>query len=688
MGLDTKVNQLNKVGGATYSKLKKLGIETAKDLIFYYPFRYEDFSNITPIAKLQPGMTTTVVGRLELIASRRSFRKKMVLIEGLVADKTGSVKVIWFNQPWIAKNLQAGDIISLAGKVAGDLFNVYLNSPEYEKAGSNSTHTARLVPIYSLTEGLTQKQLRFLIKNTITLADKIDDYLPLPILKEKHLISLAQALKKIHFPANKNEIDKARNRLAFDELFIIQLWSKLLKRDLASHKSYRIKFFEDETKEFVAELGFKLTDDQRKAAWEIITDLKSGSPMNRLVEGDVGSGKTLVAAIAAYNVSLNGLSTAFLAPTEILANQHFATLSKVLGKSIKLGLFTRSQRIIGDRAVAKKEFLKQCQKGEIDLIIGTHTLIQKDIAFNNLALVIVDEQHRFGVLQREELKKKSWSGQVSSKRPHFLSLSATPIPRSLALTVYGDLALSIIRQMPLGRKKIITRVVAPAKRLEAYQFIKEQVKAGRQVFVVCPLIDPSDNFGFKSATEEFEKLDKEIFLDLAIGLLHGKLKPAQKEQAMADFLSGRTKILVSTSVVEVGVDVKNATVMMIEGADRFGLAQLHQFRGRVGRNSHQSYCFLFTDSQEEKTLLRLKALVECNDGFELAQKDLKYRGAGQIYGYQQSGFSNLKIATLDDLVLAKSAQEAADFFINNYNINDFPELSAKLKGLNFSQHLE
>jgi len=485
ISLETKVNQLNKVGIVTYSKLKRLGIETARDLIFYYPFRYEDFSEITTINNLQINSLATVNGKVEIIDGRRSFRRKTFLVEAIVTDATGSVKAVWFNQPWVSKNLKPGDEVSLSGKVSGDLVNVYFNSPEYEKIVNAGPVSAKIVPIYPLTAGLTQKQLRSLLKEIIVLSSKIEDYLPRAIIKNQSLLKLGKAVSKIHFPENKNDIDKARERLAFDELFLIQLWSKLLRKKLNQHKGYQIKFYEKETKQLVSKLSFNLTDDQRKAAWEGIIDMKGGLPMNRLVEGDVGSGKTIVTAIVAYNVALNKLQTAYLAPTEILAKQHFKTLSDLLGKLVRVGLLTRTQRIINNEIISKKEFLEKCQNGEIDIVIGTHALIQKNVHFNKLALIIVDEQHRFGVSQREALKQKS------SKMPHFLSLTATPIPRSLALTVYGDLDLSIIRQAPAGRQTIITKVVPPEKRLKTYEFIREQIDQGRQIFVVCPLIDPS-----------------------------------------------------------------------------------------------------------------------------------------------------------------------------------------------------
>ncbi|MFA4872246.1 MAG: helicase-related protein, partial [Patescibacteria group bacterium] len=401
-------------------------------------------------------------------------------------------------------------------------------------------------------------------------------------------------------------------------------------------------------------------------------------------EGDVGSGKTLVAIIALYNVFLNKYQSAFMAPTEILARQHFETGLKFLENyGVKIGLITRSRKIINRQAVGKKEFLEKCRAGEIDLIIGTHAIIQKEIKFKKLALIVIDEQHRFGVEQRQLLKQKGGS-------PHLLSLTATPIPRSLALTLYGDLDLSIIRQMPVGRKKILTRIAPPEKRQLAYEFIAKQINLGRQVFVVCPLIDPSDKLGVRSVKQEFKKLDEEIFPDLPVGLLHGRLKAGQKEEVLRKFADNEIKILISTSVIEVGIDIPNASVMMIEGAERFGLAQLHQFRGRVGRSEHQSYCFLFSDSGDRQTLARLEALVNCHDGFVLANKDLELRGAGNIYGREQAGFLNLnlKIADLGDLNLVKNVRDVAERFVGENNLDDYPLLKERIDALGLSEHLE
>ncbi len=684
LGPDSKIIELNRVGRSLSGKLKKLGIETVKDLIFYYPFRYDDFSRVASINQLQVGLTATIKGRVDLLANRRSPRQHKILTEGLISDDTGSIKVIWFNQPWIAKNIKIGQEIFLAGKVSGDLFDHYFNSPVYERADLFNLNTARLAPVYPLTGGVSQKQLRFLIKTALVSVGKVADFLPAEISHKERLISLSQALKEIHFPKNYAALKLAQRKLAFNELFLIQVWVQLIKKNLGQKKSLKINFFQAETKNFIGGLDFVLTLDQKKAAWEILRDLQKLRPMNRLLEGDVGSGKTLVAIIALYNVFLNKYQSAFMAPTEILARQHFETSLKFLEKrGVKIGLITRGRKIINRQAVGKKEFLEKCQAGEIDLIIGTHAIIQKEIKFKKLALIVIDEQHRFGVEQRQLLKQKGQS-------PHLLSLTATPIPRSLALTLYGDLDLSIIRQMPAGRKKILTRIAPPEKRQLAYEFIAKQINLGRQVFVVCPLIDPSDKLGVRSVKQEFKKLDEEIFPEIKVGLLHGRLKAGQKEEVLKKFADNEIKILISTSVIEVGIDIPNASVMMIEGAERFGLAQLHQFRGRVGRSEHQSYCFLFSDLGDRQTLARLEALVNCHDGFVLANKDLELRGAGNIYGREQAGFLNLnlKIADFGDLTLVKNVRDVAERFVGENNLDDYPLLKKKIDSLGLSEHLE
>ncbi|MFH1254957.1 MAG: ATP-dependent DNA helicase RecG [bacterium] len=683
--LDAEVIKINRVGESAAKRLKKLGVETARDLLFYFPFRYDDFTKMTPIAELQAGMSANVVGQIELIQNKRSHRRGMNITEALISDGTETLKAIWFNQPFIARNLRVGDKISLAGKVEDEYGGLAMMSPVYEKIQAFShgaTHTQGLVPNYHLTANLTQKQIRFLIKQIINLSARIIDWLPFEVKKRAKLINLGDAVKKIHFPKNVLDMEKARERLAFDELFLIQLQSQAAKRNLKLNQAAALKFYEAETKEFVNSLPFKLTDAQRKAAWEILRDMEKNRPMSRLLEGDVGSGKTVVALIAMLNAALNKKQSVLMAPTEILAKQHYDTVCGLLENfDIKIGLITGANKMIssGEKSGAADIM------ANADVVIGTHALIQEDVRFNDLALAVIDEQHRFGVEQRKILLRKNSQGLS----PHLLSMTATPIPRSLALALYGDLDLSVIDQMPEKRKKIITKIVSEDKRGAAYEFIREQIKLGGQAFVICPLIDVSDKTGAKSVEEEYEKLDKTVFSDLKISKLHGRMKSKEKEKIMKEFADNKIKILVSTSVVEVGVDIPNASVMMIEGADRFGLAQIHQFRGRVGRSERQSYCFLFTDSKSARTMERLKALADCSSGFELANLDLKFRGPGEFYGTDQKGFPKLKIASLFDYALMKQARDQVEILIKqDENFSRWPVLKQKFEEWEKTLHLE
>ena len=745
--LTTDITNITRVGKTTANQLKRLGIETVQALLFYFPFRYDDFSKLTPIDKLQAGMSANIVGKIELIQNKRSPRKRMYITEALVSDEHETIKVIWFNQPFIARNLRVGDRVSLAGKVEDDYSGFVMRSPIYEKIsyptpplirGGNKRegyHTQGLVPNYHLTANLTQKQIRFLIKQVIGMANKVADWLPTEIKNTLRMLDLAEAITKIHFPKTQNDIEQARKRLAFNELFLIQLQSQLIRRDIKSCVSSSAPFREKEIKKFVDSLPFKLTNAQRKVAWEILQDIAADKPMSRLLEGDVGSGKTVVAVMAMLNAALNKKQAVLMVPTEILANQHFESVSKLLaGFDVRVGLLTRSARRLNTKTpasptsqggqkhkntktnISKKQIVEMVKNGEVDIIIGTHALIQEDVEFKNLALAIIDEQHRFGVEQRKALAEKSKHNKYPtsdipasqrgerhqiSEMPHLLSMTATPIPRSLALALYGDLDISIIDEMPKNRKKISTFVVPEAKRQDAYKFIRAQINQGRQIFVICPLIDFSDKLGVRSVKDEFKKLDEQVFPDLEIGFLHGRMKPKEKERIMQDFLDNKIKILVSTSVVEVGIDVPNATIMMIEGADRFGLAQLHQFRGRVGRSEHKSYCFLFFDRSDfvgrrdseivpsDKILKRLQSLVNCNDGFALAKMDLKFRGPGQVYGTAQKGFPKLKIATLFDYQLMKQARdEAVKLIDKDDSLDSWPELKKKLGELENTAHLE
>lgn len=697
MELISPISEINYIAKKLSRRLEKLGLKTVRDLIFYYPFRYEDLSKITPISDLEPGQTATIKGQIEIIENKRALKRRMFITHALISDGKNKIKAIWFNQPFLTKVLKPGQNLYLSGKVDTDRAGLILSSPIYEKISrlrqgsggqaKETVHTARIVPIYPLGQNITQKQLRYVIKSALPALEQIKDWIPADIIKKEKLIKIARALTEIHFPTSFNKLEQAKDRLKFNELFLYQLQGQLIKQEIGKHKAPMIKFFEKQTKEFVSSLPFELTNAQKKSAWEILNDIQNSKPMNRLLEGDVGSGKTVVCAIAIYNCALNNCQSVLMAPTEILARQHFETLKKLFkNTNIKLALYTRGYKeFVGNHPEPEKKISKlkaiSYKLEAANIVIGTHALIQQDTQFSNIGLIIIDEQHRFGVEQRKKLKDKT-----PRETPHFLSTTATPIPRSLSLTLYGELDLSIINQLPKSRKKIITKIVSPRNRQKAYRFIDEQINKGHQIFVICPLIDPSDMLGVKSVTEEHEKLSAEIFPHRKIGLLHGKLKSKEKEQVMDGFKNNKINVLVSTSVVEVGVDIPNATVMMIEGADRFGLAQLHQFRGRVGRSDLQSYCFLFTESRGQKTAERLKALEKSNNGFELAQKDLEIRGPGEMYGLSQSGFPELKIATIFDFDISKRAKNQAEKIIDK--LDKHPLLLQKLKSVTDKVHLE
>ncbi len=682
--LETKLADLPKVGKSTVNKLKKIGLISVNDLIWHLPYRYEDFSNIKPIGDLKINEIATIKGKIELITSRRARHRRLHLTECLISDDTGSIKTIWFNQPYLNKYLNRGDELYISGKIDDDFHTLQFTNPLWEKTEQH-LHTGRIIPIYSSTQGISQKQLRQMIKIITPLLKNYEDYLPNAIINKYNLLPLNQALEKIHWPKNKNEFLLARKRLQFDELFFISLNQAKNNYELKKHIAPIIPFNKEKTLVLVKSLPFTLTVDQKKAAWEILKNIEKNTPMNRLLQGDVGSGKTVVAAIACLNCALNNLQSIILAPTEILALQHYQTFLNTLKKfNLNICLYTRSQQKLNNETVKRNDLKKMIATGKINIIIGTHALLQEKVDYANIGLIIVDEQHRFGVAQRKKLKDKT-----KNLIPHFLSMTATPIPRTLALTIYGDLDISIIRDKPLGRKKIITKIVAEQNRQRAYQFIADKINSGGQAFVICPLIEESDKLGVKAATQEFEKLSTKIFPQFKIGLLHGKMKSAVKEKTINDFKNKKLDILVSTSVIEVGVDIPNANLMIIEGADRFGLAQLHQFRGRIGRSNIQSYCLLFTDNQSKKVLHRLQAMVLYDDGIKLAEYDLKIRGSGEMYGIRQSGFINLKIADLTDIeTIKKTRQAAATIISQSPNLDLFPLLKKEFTSKNQIIHLE
>lgn len=688
MLLSVPLSALNRVGQSTAQSLKKLGLETVQDLLFYFPFRYDDFSQATPIDQISPGQNVSITGTIELIQNKRSAKQRRQLTEALVSDETGLIKVIWFNQPFITQNLKPGDKVSLAGKTAESYGQLSLVSPQYEKVGtSDLIHTQGLVPVYHLNSDFSQKQLRFLIKQALPAIDKLEEWLPNNILKDLKLLPLAQAVNDAHFPSDLEHALAARKRLGFSELFLRQLRAQSLKFQLKNKTAPKLEFQELLTRQFVQSLPFTLTAGQKQAAWEILQDINQEAPMSRLLEGDVGSGKTVVAAMALFNTAINKYQGALMAPTEILASQHYQTIFKLLNPfNVKLALLTGSQTDANFDLPKNKKDRRELIINQAEIIIGTQALIQ-DYNITKLALVIVDEQHRFGVKQRQKLQQSG-----GGLWPHFLSMTATPIPRSLALAIYGNLDLSLIKELPKNRKPIITKIIAEEQRPQAYAFVQKQINEGRQVFIICPLVEESDKLGVKSATAEYKRLQNDIFPNLAIGLIHGRLKSADKEKVMREFAEGKSKILVATAVVEVGVDIPNASVMMIEGAERFGLAQLHQFRGRVGRGEQQSYCLLITstDQQNPKTAERLQALSKYNDGLSLAKIDLKLRGAGDLYGLVQSGFPELRIASLFDYELIKKAQQAAEAIIQaDPDLEKYPSLKARLgEEIDNEAHLE
>jgi len=751
MDLDSPVETIPRVSAIYAKRLNRLGIKTVRDLIYHFPLRYDDLSKIAKIGDAQANEIVTVRGQIINIHAFRTPRKRMFLIEALIKDNSGTIRAIWFNQPFLLRALKKGEWVSLAGKVNYDGKTLFFSNPAHETirleqlgAGNKSAsrHTGRLVPIYPETTKLTSKWLRYILDLIFPKAiNEFKDFLPAEIRKSQKLVDLSAELKKIHFPQTQKDIDEARRRLGFDELFLIQLFILQQKQKWQLNRAAIIKFDQNLIKKFVASLPFKLTNAQRKASWEILQNLEKTTPMNRLLEGDVGSGKTVVATIAALQTIKNGYQVAFMAPTEILARQHFEGLSKsLMNLGLKIALTTSSETKISYDSplgnhqeieeIKPKDFLRMTKEGKINIAIGTHSLIQESVQFKNLALAIVDEQHRFGVQQRAALQKNivQMEDGLKTTIPHLLSMTATPIPRTLALTIYGDLDLSLLNELPKGRQKTITKIIAPANRQKAYDFIRQQIKGGRQVFVICPRIERQSSDGngnetrvvnsqspdvttgqnehrnqltlydkrrllwveVKAVTEEYKKLSEKTFPDLKVAMLHGKIKAKEKEQVMRDFREKKYDILVSTSVVEVGVDIPNATVMMIEGADRFGLAQLHQFRGRVGRDKFQSYCLLFTDSDSQFVRQRLKALVSTQNGFELAEKDLEIRGPGEFYGTRQWGLPDLTMASLMDVELIKECRKEAEKLLadDSPELTNHPLLADRLKKFQLLVHLE
>ncbi len=707
------------------SALARLGLLTIQDLLFYFPARYSDMSEIKLVRDLVDGDTATVYGEISGLKTKKSFRGGIPMAEGVLDDGTGKLKIRWFNQAYIAKMLHDGQKVSLTGKVSDGKYGLTMQNPEYEKTNSlpidvhnslfqkdENSNDGFYYPVYPETKGVTSKWIYHAIHKIVAsgLTQEISEYIPEDILKKYNLPSISSALVWIHMPKKKKHSESARKRFAFEEVFFIQLERQTERQENKNKKSFKIHADKKDIADFTSRFPFEMTTAQKNALGDVWKDFDGEHPMSRLLEGDVGSGKTAVAATAAYAVIKNSptgqdfgnLQVAYMAPTEILANQHFESFIKYFtprhggaSTGIQIGLLTGStckkfpSKVdpSGSTNISKAQLLKWVENGEIPILIGTHSLIYKSVKFKHLALGIVDEQHRFGTKQRAKLANKEGFA------PHFLSMTATPIPRTLALTIYGDLDLTLLDQMPSGRKPIITEIITPDKREKTYDFIKTKMAEGHQLYVICPRIDEPDPekqnaLMTKSVKAEAERLKKEIFKDKKIDILHSKMTKTEKEKVMENFADGKTDILVATSVVEVGVNVPNATMIIIEGAERFGLAQLHQLRGRVIRSNHQAYCFVFSETKSQKSVERLLALKTAKSGFELSELDLKLRGSGELSGMKQWGVSDLGMEAIKNIKMVEAARKEAIEIVEQNKLEKMPKTAAELEKRNLKIHFE
>jgi ATP-dependent DNA helicase RecG len=710
--LETPIQNLTpKLTPHFLARLQKMNILTVEDLLFHIPRAYVDYSSVIPISDLYnipDKEPVTVQGTV--IKKTRKFvpGRRLMIITATIEDESGQLTLNWYNQKWIFDTLKENTEISISGKVDHKKTTPTIANPILEniREDRSLTHTGKLLPIYPETTGLTSRFFRFKIGQILdNLPPQKLEFLPKAFLTKLDLPDMTDTLENVHRPPDIETADRAKFRLAFNEAFLTQTYILQQKIAFQSHQAPIINFYEKETRQLVDNLPFTLTDSQKKSAWEILLDMQKPTPMNRLLEGDVGSGKTLVAVLALLNTFLNGKQSTMMAPTEILASQHFENICRTIEQSqVKpfpsIALLTGSATLlledpsIGIQTnLTKKDLRQKISDKAVDIIIGTHSLITEKMSFGDLALAIIDEQHRFGVRQRAQIQQNLIQVKDSTIHtiPHLLSMTATPIPRTLALSIYGDLDVSLLTTMPKGRKKILTKVIPPSKRQDMYGFLRQKISEGEQVFVICPLIEPSEEIKAKSVTEVYEDLNQNVFADLKVAMLHGKMKPKDKEALMQDFKNHNYDILISTSVIEVGVDVPNATIMVIESAERFGLAQLHQFRGRVGRGEKQSYCFLFeTDETQEETLnQRLLAIEKAKNGFELAEMDLKLRGPGQFIGSQQSGLPDISMLALTNKNLIQNARNTAKFVLEkDPTLASFPKIKAKVQMFREKIHFE
>ncbi len=669
MTLDSPATEIKGVGGEVAKKLAVLGVKTVSELIDYYPRRYDDYSDVLAINQIKPGPVT--IKATVKSSARRYARRGLHITEAVASDATGSVRLVWFNQPYRAASLKADQEYYISGEFGLNYQRLSIQNPSIELVSNFPINTARIVPVYRETKGLKSAQIRRAIRETLPVLRQLSETLPPWLVNEERLMARAEAVEQIHFPSSPDDLLAAKRRLGFEEVFELTLAALLNKYELMQEVAVAIPFEEKLARSFVKHLPFHLTDDQKRVIWQIYQDMQKTQPMNRLVEGDVGSGKTVVAAMAAVMAMEHGFQAALMAPTELLSRQHAETIYKLLEP---LGLHEQVGLLVGGLKPAQKiAAQKRIAAGDIRFMIGTNALIQEKVDMHKLGLVVIDEQHRFGVEQRKKLQAKA------GHMPHVLSMTATPIPRSLALTLYGELDVSVISTKPANRKPIQTDLVPLVGRQKVYAEVDKELAAGRQVFVVCPLISESDLMPAKSAEQVYKELTSGPFKHRRVGLLHGKMKPAEKDAVMQSFVQHNLDLLVSTTVIEVGVDVPNATVMIIENAERFGLAQIHQLRGRVGRSHHKGYCYLLLSDNQAPTR-RLRALEQSSDGFKLAEYDLELRGPGAIYGTVQHGQLDLRVAKLTDTKLIAAARKRAQEFIDKReNLLEYKQLCERVK---------
>jgi len=678
-GLDSPITVIKGITPNVANKFARLNVRELGDLLYFFPRRYVDYSQIKPISELIEGEEQTIIGKIwEARVATLGNRKGT---EAIIGDETGNVRVVWFNQPYLAKRFRTNDRVVISGTVGLFKGHKVFESPEWELLEDKELiHTGRLVPVYPLTQGLYPRQVRKWTKEAVDgYVWQLDDFLPSDIKARCQLLDLPAAIAQIHYPDDLTMAERARGRLSFDELFLLQLGVLARKRDWQEGQPANAFDIDQEViSSFLRCLPFILTRAQERVLQEILTDLKQAKAMSRLLQGEVGSGKTVIATLALLIAAANGYQGALMAPTEILAEQHYTNICGYLSQAGSqepgegtirryTAFLSRPLTIallVGSLSSAEKESLHgKIKQGEVDIVVGTHALIQKEVEFNKLGLAVIDEQHRFGVLQRSALRQKGFN-------PHVLVMTATPIPRTMALTLYGDLDISVIDELPPGRQVVKTKCLEPQDREKAYSFLHRQVSNGRQAFIICPLVEESEILEAKAATTEYERLSREVFPNLKLGLLHGQMPGNEKEEVMRRFRGGELDILVSTSVVEVGIDVPRASVMMVEGAERFGLSQLHQFRGRVGRDKEQGYCLLIPEKLSPEARERLRLMEKVHDGFALAEKDLELRGPGEFFGTHQSGLPDLKLAKLSDLhSLELARREAITLFQSDPSLN-------------------